>query len=62
MIAITGSKSPIERGPLPSDDPVRRCPDITRARDTLGWEPRTSLEEGLKFTVEYFDHLLRRRG
>ncbi len=62
ILAITGSKSEVEHHPLPSDDPVRRCPDISLARKTLGWEPRTPLEEGLKSTIDYFDDLLRRRG
>jgi len=39
---------------LPVDDPTRRCPDITRAKQLLGWEPRVSIEEGLKQTIEYF--------
>jgi nucleoside-diphosphate-sugar epimerase len=40
--------------PLPVDDPGRRCPDITRARELLGWEPKVSLTEGLRRTIEYF--------
>jgi UDP-glucuronate decarboxylase len=60
VLALTGSKSVLERGPLPSDDPVRRCPDISLARRVLDWEPRTSLEDGLKSTIAYFDDLLRR--
>lgn len=40
--------------PLPQDDPSRRCPDITRARDLLGWQPSVTLDEGLRATVEYF--------
>jgi dTDP-glucose 4,6-dehydratase len=39
---------------LPQDDPKRRCPDITKARRLLGWEPRVSLEEGLRLTLAYF--------
>jgi dTDP-glucose 4,6-dehydratase len=39
---------------LPQDDPKRRCPDITRAKRILGWEPRVSLEEGLRLTLAYF--------
>ena len=39
MIELTGSASAIERRALPADDPVQRCPDITRARTLLGWEP-----------------------
>ncbi len=55
---LCGSNSPIEFRPLPVDDPRVRQPDITRARTLLGWEPRTSLEEGLKRTVDYFRRLL----
>jgi UDP-glucuronate decarboxylase len=51
---LTGSCSAIEHRPLPSDDPTRRLPDITRARERLGWEPRVSLAEGLAATIEYF--------
>jgi UDP-glucuronate decarboxylase len=54
VLALTGSDSPIEYRPLPSDDPVRRRPDISRARELLGWEPTIQLDEGLKHTVEYF--------
>jgi dTDP-glucose 4,6-dehydratase len=42
--------------PLPQDDPMQRCPDITRAREALGWEPRVSAEEGLLRTIEWFAH------
>src|SRR5262244_536454 len=45
---------PIVFGPLPQDDPKRRCPDIRKARRILGWEPRVLLAEGLKRTIEYF--------
>jgi dTDP-glucose 4,6-dehydratase len=51
---LTGSHSPIEFRPLPEDDPKQRCPDIAKARAALGWEPRVTLEEGLRLTVEYF--------
>jgi UDP-glucuronate decarboxylase len=54
VLALTGSESPVENRPLPSDDPARRKPDITRARQLLRWEPAMPLEEGLKRTVEYF--------
>jgi nucleoside-diphosphate-sugar epimerase len=40
--------------PLPADDPRQRQPDITRARSTLGWEPKVKLEDGLKETIRYF--------
>jgi UDP-glucuronate decarboxylase len=58
IIALTGSRSRIVRRPLPQDDPIQRCPDITRARQLLGWEPRVSLDEGLLRTIAYFDTLL----
>ena len=44
--------------PLPQDDPMQRCPDITLARSTLGWEPKTALEEGLTRTIAYFSRML----
>jgi len=52
--ALTGSASEITFLPLPEDDPQRRRPDITKAREVLGWAPRVPLEEGLRETVEYF--------
>jgi dTDP-glucose 4,6-dehydratase len=58
VLALTGSKSGIEHRPLPTDDPKVRRPDITRARETLGWEPRVSLEEGLERTIAYFRDVL----
>ncbi|WP_376692051.1 UDP-glucuronic acid decarboxylase family protein [Wenzhouxiangella sp. EGI_FJ10409] len=58
VIDLTGSKSQLIHAPLPADDPVRRCPDITRARDKLGWEPTTDLKTGLNRTIEYFEKLL----
>jgi UDP-glucuronate decarboxylase len=60
IVASCNSKSAIVRKPLPADDPRRRRPDISRARATLGWEPKTPLAEGLARTIEYFDGLLRR--
>jgi dTDP-glucose 4,6-dehydratase len=51
---LTGTKSPIVFKPLPVDDPRVRQPDIRRARELLGWEPRVPLEEGLSRTIEYF--------
>jgi dTDP-glucose 4,6-dehydratase len=51
---LTGAESAIEYRPLPQDDPKMRCPDITKARRILGWEPRVPLEEGLRLTIEYF--------
>jgi UDP-glucuronate decarboxylase len=58
VLEITGSKSAVEYGPLPSDDPTRRCPDISLAKEELGWQPLTPLADGLKHTIEYFDELL----
>jgi len=54
VLKVTGSKSKIRYEPLPQDDPKQRCPDITRARTLLGWEPKINLETGLKMSVEYF--------
>jgi len=54
VLAATGSQSRIVLKPLPSDDPVRRCPDIGLAREKLGWQPSIPLEEGLARTVDYF--------
>jgi UDP-glucuronate decarboxylase len=51
---LTDSKSEIVFKQLPEDDPVRRCPDISRAKRVLSWEPRVSLEEGLKRTIDWF--------
>lgn len=54
ILRLTGSKSKLVRMPLPEDDPRQRQPDITRARNTLGWEPKVALEDGLKETIAYF--------
>ncbi|MBI1747036.1 MAG: SDR family oxidoreductase [Acidobacteria bacterium] len=53
-IAMTGTKSVIVYKPLPSDDPIQRCPVIKRAHQVLGWTPRVKLDIGLKTTIEYF--------
>jgi UDP-glucuronate decarboxylase len=58
IIALIGSRSTIETRPLPVDDPVQRCPDISRARNILDWEPRVPLETGLQRTIAFFDRLL----
>jgi nucleoside-diphosphate-sugar epimerase len=60
VLEVTGSRSEIVFGPLPTDDPTRRCPDIALARRALGWEPTTTLEEGLARTVDYFARLMHR--
>ncbi|MHA7287334.1 UDP-glucuronic acid decarboxylase family protein [Arthrobacter sp. MDT3-44] len=52
--AATGSSSPVEFHPLPQDDPTRRCPDISRAAQKLGWAPTVPAEEGVRRTVAYF--------
>jgi len=59
---ICGSASEIRFEPLPTDDPVRRRPDISRARSVLGWEPKVPLRDGLKKTLDYFDDFLRTNG
>lgn len=51
---LVGGPSGVDYFPLPQDDPVRRRPDITRAKETLGWEPRVTLDQGLPMTVDYF--------
>ena len=55
---LTASRSTIVWRPLPQDDPVQRCPDITLARTVLGWEPTVELDEGLRRTIEHFEGLL----
>ena len=54
VLSVTGAESTIEFLALPIDDPTRRRPDITRAKELLDWEPRISLREGLRLSVEYF--------
>jgi UDP-glucuronate decarboxylase len=58
VIRLTGSTSQLVHQPLPTDDPKQRRPDITRARELLGWQPAIQLEEGLTRTIAYFDRLL----
>lgn len=53
VIEVTGSRSPVSFHPLPEDDPLRRRPDVTRAKEILGWEPKVPLEYGLKRMVEW---------
>ncbi len=59
VIELTGSKSKLVFEPLPADDPKQRKPDITLAKEKLGWEPTVPLREGLAKTIEYFDGLLK---
>jgi dTDP-glucose 4,6-dehydratase len=54
VIRVTGSKSKIAHEPLPQDDPKQRRPDITKARQLLGWDPKIQLEQGLKMSLDYF--------
>jgi len=58
VLAVTGSNSQIRYEPLPGDDPKRRCPDISKARQVLGWEPKIDLETGLQMSLEYFKDAL----
>jgi dTDP-glucose 4,6-dehydratase len=57
IIALTGTEQKVVYHPLPKDDPKQRQPDITKAREILGWEPKVSRQEGLKITYEYFKSL-----
>ena len=59
IIEMTGSRAKLEGKPLPSDDPIQRCPDITLARELLDWEPRIALRQGLVKTIAYFAALLK---
>jgi dTDP-glucose 4,6-dehydratase len=54
VLKVTGAKSKLRFYALPEDDPTRRCPDIAKARALLGWEPRITLEEGLRKSLEFF--------
>jgi len=62
VIRLTGSRSKLAFAPLPSDDPLQRRPDISIARELLGWQPKVQLEEGLKKTIFFFDELLSTRA
>jgi UDP-glucuronate decarboxylase len=61
VIDLTGSRSRIVHRPLPVDDPIQRCPDISQANALLGWKPRTALRQGLQRTIGYFDRLIGER-
>jgi dTDP-glucose 4,6-dehydratase len=54
IVEISGREGELVFEPLPEDDPKRRCPDISRAREVLGWEPRVCAREGLKKTFDWF--------
>jgi len=58
VIKLTGSRSKLVYRPLPQDDPLQRCPDITLAKKELKWQPTINLEEGLKKTIDYFEKRL----
>jgi dTDP-glucose 4,6-dehydratase len=58
VLKVTGSRSPIRCEPLPVDDPKQRCPDITKARQLLEWEPKVDLETGLRQSLAYFKQAL----
>lgn len=58
VLKLTKSSSKLEFKPLPTDDPLQRCPDITLAKGKLGWEPKVALEEGLDRTIAYFKGIL----
>jgi UDP-glucuronate decarboxylase len=60
VIQLTGSSSKIVQCPLPSDDPRQRCPDITKAKELLGWQPSVSLREGLTKAIAYFEEVVAR--
>ena len=57
VIEMTGSRSEIVQMPLPQDDPLQRRPDITKARELLGWQPTIPLRQGLERTIDYFKTL-----
>jgi len=58
VLRLSGGSSTIVTEPLPEDDPKVRCPDIGRAREHLGWEPRVDIDTGLKLTIDYFSKVL----
>ena len=58
IIELTGSKSKLDRKPLPEDDPLQRCPDIGFAKKTLDWQPSIELEDGLQKTIAYFKKMI----
>lgn len=61
ILKITGSKSKIIYKPLPKDDPKQRCPDITKAKQCLGWTPKVERREGLRITLKYFEEKIKKQ-
>jgi UDP-glucuronate decarboxylase len=62
VVEMTGSRSKIVHRPKPQDDPRQRRPDISKAQELLKWSPHTSLQEGLKMTIAYFEEMLKADG
>ena len=62
VIEMTGSRSKIVHRPKPQDDPRQRRPDISKVQELLKWSPRTSIKDGLKTTISYFEELLKDQG
>ena len=58
ILSLTGSTSKIIYKPLPSDDPIQRCPNISLAKEKLNWQPKVKLEDGLKATIDYFKSVM----
>jgi UDP-glucuronate decarboxylase len=61
VMTAAGKPLRLERRPLPADDPKRRCPDITKAKRLLGFEPRVTLEQGIRATYDDFQARMRAR-
>jgi len=62
VLEVTGSSSRIRHEPLPQDDPKQRCPDITKAKQLLGWEPKIDLRTGLRLSLDYFREAVQGAG
>jgi dTDP-glucose 4,6-dehydratase len=62
VLEVTGSSSRIVYEPLPADDPKQRCPDISKAKALLGWEPKIDLRSGLILSLDYFRQSLAAQG
>jgi len=61
VVKKTGSRSEIVYRDIPQDDPKQRCPDITKARQLLDWQPTIMLDQGLGWTIDYFSNLIAER-